>query len=144
MACETPTSFSAQHHAMLHSCIHHSWFPPQPAARWEQKAPCPSMGAGLLAEMLFILKREHKHFLKCKYAFSNASCPKALLLAIDASHAAGPKPFTRNLLGKDRRRASHRDGGQPEMLPQPLCMLTTALSSVILQALLGVLILHMM
>lgn len=35
------------------------------------------------------------------------------------------------------------DGGQPEMLPQPLCMPTTALSSLTLQTLFGVVLLHM-
>lgn len=43
---------------------------------------------------------------KCKYVFLNASCP--LLLAIDTSPGAGPKPFTRNLLGKARRKALPR------------------------------------
>lgn len=37
VACETPAGFSAQHHAMMCSCIHRSWFPLQPAICWKVK-----------------------------------------------------------------------------------------------------------
>lgn len=80
VACETPDGFSAQHHFTPCICVHHSQFPPQPAARWEDKASGCSLRGGLLTEGFFILKREQKCFLKCKYIFINASCPKALLL----------------------------------------------------------------
>lgn len=147
VVCETPTSFSAQHHAMLCSCVYRSQFPPQSAASWEEKAPCSSVGAGLLADRLFILKREHKRFLKCRYAFLNASCPKALLLPACNWHFTWcwAKALYKESPGQSWEKgsalASHGDGGQAEM--QPLCMLTTALSSVILQALLGVVLLCM-
>lgn len=67
------------------------------------------------------------------------------LLAIDTSSSAGPKPFTKNLQSREKgyAPASHGDGGQPQMLPQPLCTLVTALNWVPLQALLGVVLLWM-
>lgn len=112
-ACETPDGFWPQHHAIPCSCVHHNLFPPQPSARWEDKAPGCNMGAGLLVEGLFILKREQKYFLRCKYVFLNASWPKALLLPAWDSHLT---QCWAKAIYKESSRQSQEKGSAPASL----------------------------
>lgn len=114
-----------------------------------RNAHVPSLELGSLQRGSLSWKGSTSTFLNANMLFSMPHAPRHFLLFACSWHFTRwwAKALFKESPGQSQKKgsapANHGDGGQPKMLPRPLCMLTTALSSVTLNSLLEVVLLCM-